>query len=250
MIAVPALAGLGLVIGSFLATIILRWPAGRSIGGRSACDGCGRTLAAIELIPLLSFVFASGRCRSCGSAISPWHPAIELAAAAIGAGAALLFPGIEALAMAIFGWTLLCLGGLDLKAWWLPDALTLPLLAAGLALGTVIAPPDLVARGVGAAAGFLLLTLVRLAYRRMRRVEGMGGGDPKLLAAIGAWLGWEVLPQLLFLAAVSGLSWAVIRSIGGERLSGSDRMPFGTCLVFGTYLTVALSPGPGVAPLF
>lgn len=243
MILVLALAGLGLVIGSFLATVILRWPEGRSMGGRSACDGCGRTLAAIELVPLLSFVVARGRCHSCGRGISPWHPAIELAAAAIGAGAALLFPGVEALVMAFFGWTLLCLAGLDIRAWWLPDALTLPLLAAGLAFGTVIAPPDLVGRAVGAACGFLLLTLVRLGYRRIRGVEGMGGGDPKLLAAIGAWVGLENLPQLVFIAAITGLSWAAIRAARGDMPSGSDRMPFGACLVFGTYSTVAIASG-------
>lgn len=243
MITVLALAGLGLVIGSFLATVILRWPAGRSLGGRSACDGCGRTLAAIDLVPLLSFVVARGRCKRCGSAISLWHPAIEIAATLVGTSAALLFPGLQAVIMAIFGWTLLCLAGLDIKAWWLPNALTLPLLAAGLALGTVIAPPDLVARGIGAAGGFLLLTLVRLGYRWVRGVEGMGGGDPKLLAAIGAWLGWEIMPQVLLVAAITGLSWAVIRATGGNMPSGSDRMPFGVCLVFGTYLTIATASG-------
>jgi leader peptidase (prepilin peptidase)/N-methyltransferase len=222
---------LGALIGSFLATLVLRWSQDRSVArGRSQCDGCGRTLAAVELVPLLSFVWLRGRCRSCSTAINRRHPSIELAAAAIGAISLALVPGVTGLAGAVFGWMLLTLALLDAEHFWLPDALTLPLLALGLLTSFAVPDPGLTTRLVGAAAGYATLALIALGYSAARGRKGLGGGDPKLLAAIGAWLGWQALPFVLLVASVAGLGWAGVAALRGKPMSGQDRLPFGTLM--------------------
>ena len=118
-----------------------------------------------------------------------------------------LVPGWLGLAGALFGWVLLTLALLDAGHFWLPDKLTLPLLLLGLA---IVNEPPLLHRLIGAAAGYAVLALIALAYRAARGREGLGGGDPKLLAAIGAWLGWQALPFVLLAASLAGLAWAGI----------------------------------------
>jgi leader peptidase (prepilin peptidase)/N-methyltransferase len=234
--------GLGLLVGSYVATLTLRWPQGRSTSsGRSACDGCGRTLAAYELVPLLSFAALRGRCRTCGAKIDLRHPAIEVAAGAIGAVALWLYPDASGLLGAAFGWVLLTLAILDSEHFWLPDALTLPLLGAGLALGLSFDPPwpD---RLLGAAAGYGTLTLLAIGYRRLRGRQGLGGGDPKLLGAIGAWLGWQALPFVLLLAALLGLLAAGIAQLRGRRITAQTRLPFGVPLAVAAWATWLANP--------
>ncbi|MDE0947668.1 MAG: prepilin peptidase, partial [Sphingobium sp.] len=115
----------GAILGSFLATLILRWPQGRSVmRGRSACDGCGRTLGAQDLIPLFSAMIQRGRCRSCGAAIDPLHGRVEAGCAVIGALALGAMPDLGGIGWAVFGWLLLTLAVLDWRHFWLPDALT------------------------------------------------------------------------------------------------------------------------------
>ena len=229
--ALAAIAGgfvLGALIGSFIATLVLRWPQGRSvIVGRSQCDNCGKTLGPLELVPLLSFALSKGRCRSCGGRIDPRHFWIELAAAVIGAVSLALVPGWQGLAGALFGWVLLGLALLDAEHFWLPDKLTLPLLLLGL---IVAREPSLLDRLIGAAAGYAVLALIAFGYRAARGREGLGGGDPKLLAAIGAWLGWQALPFILLAASLAGLGWAVIAALRGRPMSGQDRLPLGTLM--------------------
>lgn len=229
--ALAAIAGgfvLGALIGSFIATLVLRWPQGRSvIVGRSHCDACGKTLGPHELVPLLSFALSKGRCRSCGAPIDHRHFWVELAAAAIGAVSLALVPGWPGLAGALFGWTLLTLALLDAEHFWLPDKLTLPLLLLGL---LIVNEPPLLHRAIGAAAGYAVLALIGLAYRAARGREGLGGGDPKLLAAIGAWLGWQALPFVLLAASLAGLGWAAIAALRGRPMSGQDRLPLGTLM--------------------
>jgi leader peptidase (prepilin peptidase)/N-methyltransferase len=232
----PALLGvLGAIAGSFLATIAVRWPAGRSVlGGRSACDSCGRTLAAHELVPLVSGAMAGGRCRSCGAAIDARHLLVEAGCVAIGVAAGLAAPGWQAVAGAMFGWLLLVLAILDATDFWLPDELV-----AGLALsGAVTAwwcPPDLAERIVGGVAGFALLWLVAAGYRRWRKREGLGGGDPKLLGAIGLWLGWRLLPAVLLVAGLVGLGWVAFQHLRGRTMAGDDALPLGTLLAIAAY---------------
>lgn len=221
----------GLIAGSFVGALATRWPAGRSVAdGRSRCDTCGTVLGVADLIPVLSFVRLRRTCRTCGAAIAPVHLAAELACAFIGATAALAAPPAFAFAGALFGWTLVALALLDLKALWLPDRLTLPLAIAGvLAAGAGIGP-SLTDSLIGAAAGYGTLTLIAVAYRALRGRVGLGGGDPKLLGAIGAWLGWTMLPFVLLLASLAGLTMIAVRKARGESVARTDALAFGALL--------------------
>lgn len=232
----PVLLGiLGLVFGSFIATVALRWPEGRSaLAGRSACDGCGKTLTARELVPVASYVFQRGRCRSCGERIAPSHLVTELIGLAIGASAGFAAPGLQGVAGAVFGWLLLALAALDLAAFWLPNLLTGTLALAGLATGLWF-PPALSDRLIGGIAGFGVLWLVAALYRRLRGRDGLGGGDPKLFGAIGLWLGWRALPGVLLAACVVGLAYVLARRIAGRPLATTDRLPFGVLLAVAGY---------------
>jgi leader peptidase (prepilin peptidase)/N-methyltransferase len=227
---------LGLLVGSFLATILLRWPEGRSaVRGRSTCDGCGRRLRAAELVPILSWLVLKGRCRTCRTLIAPEHLAIELAAALVGAVALLALPGAAGAATALLGWWLLLIAALDAKHHWLPDRLTLPLIPAGLAVGLAGVGPDWTERAIGAAAGFLVLAGVALAYCKLRGREGLGGGDPKLLAGLGAWLGWQQLPLVLLGAGLLGLAAVLLRHLRGDQVRATDRLPLGTLMAIAAW---------------
>lgn len=223
----PILGGLlGLVAGSFLATLVLRWPQGLPLTGRSRCDGCGATLRARDLVPLLSWLLARGHCRRCKAPIDGTHPLIELGCAAAGVLALIALPGPAGLAGALLGWLLIALIALDIRHFWLPDALTLPLLGLGLLLG----PGDFPTRLLSAAIGGGGLLAVALVFRWLRGREGMGMGDVKLMAALGAWLSPAHLPPLLLLAAVLGLLVAGLARLRGRNIGSATRIPFGACL--------------------
>lgn len=230
-LALSVLIGLplaGAIVGSYLATILIRWPRGRSAAtGRSSCDRCGRTLSAADLIPILAYVRMRGRCRTCGGAIDPRHPALEAAAAGIGLAAALAHPFPLAAATALFGWWLLILAALDAEHQWLPDRLTLPLWAAGLGLALLGLGPGLQDRLIGSIAGWGALFLIGAAYQMLRGRQGLGGGDPKLLGAIGAWLGWQPLPFVILLAALLGLAAAAAWHFRHRDVGLQTRLPFG-----------------------
>jgi leader peptidase (prepilin peptidase)/N-methyltransferase len=227
---------LGGIVGSFVATLAVRWPEGRSVVlGRSQCDGCGKILRPVELIPIASYLLANGRCRGCGAAINRRHIAIEVAAAMLGAAALLAQPGILGLVTAGFGWWLLALAALDLEHHWLPDRLTLPLLPLGLLVGWAGMGPGLTERLIGAAAGFLVLASIALAYRLLRGREGLGGGDPKLLAAIGAWVGWQHLPLVLVGAGMIGLLAVALTMLRGGAVRATDRLPLGTLMAIAAW---------------
>ncbi|WP_375270752.1 prepilin peptidase [Sphingomonas sp.] len=225
----------GAIAGSFLSTIVVRWPADRSVlRGRSACDGCGRTLGSWELVPIISALAARGRCRTCGARIDPRHLAFELGCAAIGAVSALAAPGPAGVAGALFGWLLLTLAALDAAELWLPDPLVAVLALAGVA-SAICAPPPLADRLIGGAAGFATLWAVARGYRRLRGREGLGGGDPKLFGAIGLWLGWRMLPAVLLLAGLVGLGLVLFQSLRGRAVTADDALPFGTFLAVAAY---------------
>ena len=237
-LALPVLfAPLGAIVGSFLATIAVRWPEGRSVlSGRSACDGCGRALAARDLVPLLSALAVRGRCRFCGARIDPVHWRVELACALVGLSAGLVagdWP--EALAGAAFGWLLVTLAALDWRAFWLPDRLTAALALTGVAAGAAGLAPDLHDRLIGGAAGFGSLWMVARCYRLLRGRDGMGGGDPKLFGAIGLWLGWRLLPSVLLLAGSFGLGVVLFRRLTGRAVSRDDALPLGALLAAAAY---------------
>jgi len=218
---------IGLILGSFIATLVLRWPAGRSVVGRSQCDGCGRPLGALDLVPLLSTVASRGRCRTCNAAIDPFHWRVELGAALIGSVALAIMPGTAGWLWALFGWLLLPLALLDARHFWLPDRLNLLLGIVGLLLAGPLLETSLIDRWVGAVVCGLTLAAIAEFYRRVRLKDAMGGGDPKLVAAIGAWLGWQALPLMLLLASVGGIVWALLSQRKGDQPLSERQVPFG-----------------------
>ncbi|HEX8300423.1 A24 family peptidase [Sphingomonas sp.] len=224
----PAGLGLlGLLLGSFIATVAIRWPEGRSVArGRSECDACGRVLGPGELVPVLSYVAQRGKCRGCAAPIAASHPVIEVLGLAMGLAAGFAAPGWTGAAGAVFGWLLLTLAALDLRAFWLPNSLTGALAVAGLAIGF----GPFAERLIGGLAGFAALWLVAAGYRRMRGREGLGGGDPKFFGAIGCWLGWQALPLVLLIACGIGLAAVLALRVAGNRMSGADRLAFGALL--------------------
>jgi leader peptidase (prepilin peptidase)/N-methyltransferase len=227
---------LGAIIGSFLAAILIRWPQGRSVvRGRSQCDQCGRTLSPRDLVPILSWFLVRGRCRHCGGAIDRRHLAIEAGAALVGLTAIIAHPLPLALFTAVFGWWLFLLAALDIEHQWLPDRLTLPLIPAGLAIAWLGAGPPLDERLIGAVAGYIALALIAFLYRRLRGREGLGGGDPKLFAAIGAWLGWQWLPFVMLGAGLLGLLIVLLMQLRGERVTATDRLPLGTLMALAAW---------------
>lgn len=235
----PALAAavMGAMVGSFLATLCLRWPrCEQAATGRSRCDGCGTVLAVRDLVPVLSSAVARGRCRTCSARIDPFHRNVELAAAAAGAIALSIKPGPGGWTLAVLMWLLLPIAILDARHHWLPDRLTLLLAITGLTLGGMLAGVPIADRVIGAAAGFASLALIAWAYRGARGITGLGGGDPKLLAAIGLWTGWQALPAILLLASLAGLGAALAACKGR-----ADRMPLGAflCIAAATWAMLA-----------
>ena len=235
----------GAIVGSYLATLVQRCERGESASsGRSRCDGCGRTLGPTELIPLVSAALSRGRCRTCGVRIEALHWQVEAASALVGGVSLWLSPGPQGAALALFAWLLLPLGLLDWRNYWLPDRLTLLLAGVGMPLGSLLQIAGWTDRLVGGALGFMSLAALAWLYRRVRRREGLGGGDPKLLGAIGLWLGWAALPPVLLVAALLGLGAAIP---GG--LHATRRMPFGTMLAAAAWLVAAVSVARGGSAL-
>lgn len=227
-----AVAGfaLGTIVGSFLATIIVRWPRGQSaLTGRSRCDSCGRTLHARDLLPLVSAVITRGRCRVCGSTIDPAHWRVELLGGLVGAVAIASSPTPAGLAAAVFGWLLIPLAVLDWRHLWLPNRLVLILAIAGVPGGRWLGA-TLDEQLIGAAAGFASLSIVGALYLRFRGREGLGRGDPKLFGAVGLWTGWQALAPSLVLAGLLGIATALVM-----RRGGSDPIPFGAMLALAAW---------------
>lgn len=225
------LAGLmGLIIGSFVAALTMRWGQGRRISdGRSRCDNCDTPLGPAELVPVLSYVLQRGKCRHCGVPIAPRHLAIEIAAAGVGIASMALHPDSYGVAGTVFGWALLALLVLDVEHMWLPDRLTVPLGLTGLLVGYWLGLPltDLL---IGAAAGWASLAGIAAGYKALTGRTGLGGGDPKLFAAIGAWLGWLPLPFVLLLAATLGLALVGYDRVSGVTVTRHSRVPLGALL--------------------
>lgn len=233
---------IGLVLGSFIATLVLRWPAGRSLLGRSRCDSCRRPLSAPDLVPLLSALLWRGRCRICKAPIDPFHGRVEMGSVVIGIIALAFLPGTAGWLWALFGWMLLPLALLDARHFWLPDRLSALLAITGLLLAGPLLGTPLLDRWIGALAGGGVLALIAWAYRRARGIDGMGGGDPKLVAAIGAWIGWQTLPLMLLLASLGGIVWALIAQRKGDPPLTERRAPFGVFACTAAFAAVPLWP--------
>jgi leader peptidase (prepilin peptidase)/N-methyltransferase len=247
---------LGLCVGSFLNVVIhrlprmleRRWrndcaelagtppaPAPRYnlMVPRSACPACGHQITAFENVPVLSWLLLRGRCSACKAAISPRYPLVEVAGGLLAAAACWRFGGTPAgLAAAVLLWALLALTCIDFDTQLLPDDLTLPLLWGGLFVNLFGLFAPLKDAVIGAIAGYLALWTIYWLFKLIRGKEGMGYGDFKLLASLGAWLGWQALPVIVLLSSVVGATIG----IGLLVFKGRDHnIP----LAFGPYLAIA-----------
>lgn len=250
-----AVAIMGLCVGSFLNVVIHRLPKmmeaqwradcaaldGREppptetynlVTPRSRCPSCGAPITALQNVPVASWIALGGKCAACRAPISARYPAVELLAAALGVAVSLRFGFSAATAFGlVFAWALLALTFIDLDTQLLPDDITLPLLWVGLIANAFGAYIDLRSAVLGAVGGYMLLWTVYWGFRLVAGKEGMGFGDFKLLAAIGAWTGWQVLPVAIIVSAGLG---AVIGSLG----LWLSKKGFGTRIPFGPYLAV------------
>lgn len=235
----------GLVIGSFLNVVIHRGPSlfglvegeprGDLVAPPSYCPACRTPIPAAGLIPLLSFIRQGGRCTACAAPIPLRYPVVE-ALGGLVALASLAACGWTpaALAVSIFGFALIALAFIDLETGYLPDAITLPLVALGLlvnALGLLATIKDAV---IGAFLGYAVFRGVGFLFERLRGKEGLGQGDAKLLAAIGAWSGFLALPFVVLIGSAATLAIAL-----GSRGRKSDApIPFGPGLCAAAFLVV------------
>jgi leader peptidase (prepilin peptidase)/N-methyltransferase len=256
---VAVVAGVvGLCVGSFINVVIHRLPkmldrgwraqcaelAGESaaelprynlVTPRSQCPDCGHPISALENIPVLSYIVLRGRCSACKAPISLRYPLVELLTGALTVAAALRFHGIPAIAAAsLLLCALLALTFIDFDTQLLPDNITLPLLWAGLIVNAAGILPGVTLRDavIGAAAGYLALWIVYWLFKLIRGKEGMGYGDFKLLAALGAWMGWQMLPLIVLLSSVVGAAIGVALVI----FKGRDHQ---VPLAFGPFLAIA-----------
>ncbi|WP_114766624.1 prepilin peptidase [Vibrio rhodolitus] len=201
---------------------------------RSTCPSCHTLIRAIDNIPLLSWLLLGGKCRQCNTKISARYPLIELLTASLCLLVSLQFSfSYFAVALLFFTFVLIAATFIDLDTMLLPDQLTLPLMWAGLALSLFeISPVNLQDAVIGAMAGYLCLWSVYWAFKLLTGKEGMGYGDFKLLAALGAWLGWQYLPMVILLSSLVGLVFGIIQLRMQKK--GID-MAF----PFGPYLAIA-----------
>jgi leader peptidase (prepilin peptidase)/N-methyltransferase len=256
-LSVAAALLLGLLVGSFLNVVILRLPPrlewewrrdsreflGLEAGGdpeppglvfaRSGCPRCGRQLAAWENIPVLSFVLLRGRCHGCRTPISWQYPVVELATGLMFAACIWRYGPTAAGGLGlVFSAMLVAMSGIDLRTTLLPDQLTLPLLWLGLLASLVTVYVDPVSAILGATAGYLSLWSVTRVFKWVTGKDGMGAGDFKLLAALGAWCGIKAILPIILLSSLVG---AIIGSLW-LLLKGKDR---DTQIPFGQYLAAA-----------
>jgi leader peptidase (prepilin peptidase) / N-methyltransferase len=259
-VAVAVAAIVGLCIGSFLNVVIHRvprmlergWaeqcaelrgdepppsePTYNLVVPRSQCPSCGHKITALENVPIASWLVLGGKCSSCGKPISTRYPLVEALGGLLAAAAIWRFGAPPAtwqgVAACVLLWTLIALTFIDFDTQLLPDGLTLPLLWAGLIANMFELFVPLRAAIIGAIAGYLALWIVYWLFKLIRGKEGMGYGDFKLLAALGAWMGWQMLPLIVLLSSVVGAAIG----IGLIVFKGRDHnIP----LAFGPYLAIA-----------
>lgn len=251
--------------GSFTNVVIARVPEGMSVvRPRSRCPKCGAGIAAYDNIPVLSWVLLRGRCRACKAPISPRYPLIEFLIGFIGLTLVARHGwGLESLELFVFATILVAIAFVDLDTWTVPHPLWIALVVTGFGFGTIVAATGdegwgpLIDRGIGAAGAGVLLGAITVVFtgilRRTGRLRGdewaMGGGDPLIMIGIGAYLGWRILPLVLFLASLQGaVVGLVLKARGGLRgdapVSDSDDwIPPANAVPFGPFLALGALEG-------
>ena len=268
---VAAATLIGLLVGSFLNVVIHRVPkmmerdwreqcaelGGEAGGGdvkplpkynlvvpRSACPACGHRITALENIPVVSYLVLRGHCRGCGAKISARYPIVEACTAVLSGLVAWHFGfGLAALSALVLLWSLIALTCIDADTQLLPDSITLPLLWLGLIVNLNHTFTDLQSAVLGAVFGYLALWTVYWLFKLITKKEGMGYGDFKLLAALGAWLGWQTLPLIILLSSVVGAVVGIILIILA-RMGRNVPLPFGPYLAMAGF--IALLWGDGI----
>jgi leader peptidase (prepilin peptidase) / N-methyltransferase len=275
MLAIAVMTVLGLLVGSFLNVVIYRLPRMMElewahdlaqqaaevkgeivpdpepfslIRPRSRCGNCGHQITALENIPVLSWLIQGGKCTACGTRISARYPIVELSSALL-SGLAIWTFGFSAVGFGamVLSLVLLTLALIDFDTQLLPDSLTLPLLWLGLLFNLSATFVPLSTAVIGAMAGYLALWSVYWLFKLVTGKEGMGYGDFKLLAALGAWFGWPALPGIIFLSAVVGAVLGIAMMVLAKR-SKEVPMPFGPYLA-GAGL-ISLYFGANIAAMF
>ena len=204
----------------------------------SRCPACNHRIGVLENIPVISYLFLKGRCSGCGTSISLRYPAVEITTAILSVITTLHFGySIETLAALAFTWTLIPLFLIDFDTQYLPDTITLPLLWAGLVLSLFNVFTDSQTSIIGAAAGYLSLWSIFQLFKLATGKEGMGFGDFKLLAAIGAWLGWQALPVVILFSSVVGAAIGITLILFKGR-DHQQPMPYGPFLAVAGWITL------------
>jgi leader peptidase (prepilin peptidase)/N-methyltransferase len=253
---VTAVTVMSLAIGSFLNVVIHRLPKmlerqwrdelselnGQEVAAgprynlmvpRSACPACGHAIGALENVPLISYFALRGKCAGCKARISPRYPLVEALTGVLSGYIAWRYGFTwQTLALLVFVWSMIALAFIDLDTFYLPDDITLPLVWAGLLANMGGLFVDLQSAVIGAIAGYLALWMVFWGYKLATGKDGMGYGDFKLLAAIGAWLGWKMLPVVILLSSLVG-AIVGISLIVFARHGRNVPIPFGPYLVLG-----------------
>lgn len=238
----------GLIFGSFLNVCIYRLPENKSIGGRSACPNCKKKISWVENIPVASFIFLKGRCSSCGQKISLQYPLVEILTALLSL-ATLVHVRFNLVEYGLWFLILICplivLAVIDLQHQILPDRITLPGIGAGIGLNLYPYWPLwqegllFSLKGILLGGGFLYL--LGLAYMVIRKKEGMGGGDVKLAAGLGAFFGWQAMVLIFFSSSVLALLFAGVSRLFSKKV---EIIPYGPFLAIGAliYFFVFLTP--------
>lgn len=258
---VAACGVLGLCVGSFLNVVIHRLPImmqaewradcaeleGREVPPAeplsllrpaSRCPSCGAGVKPQHNIPVASWIALGGRCAACRAPISKRYPLVELFTGALSAFLAWRFGFVPGLAWAlVFTWALVAASFIDLDTFYLPDRITLPLLWLGLLVNTAGVFVDLRSAVLGAAGGYMLLWSVYWGFKLLAGKEGMGFGDFKLLAAVGAWAGWQVIPLVLLISAGAGAVFG-LAAIAFSGKGRDTRIPFGPYLAVGGFIAL------------
>lgn len=230
-------------IGSFLGVVVLRSEDRRSIiMGRSQCDQCFHNLSWKDLIPVVSWLMLGRCCRYCGAELNLFYPAVEIAAIVPVLWGASVVTGWLLAVSAVFGWMLLALGLIDWRTQRLPNAPTFCLLLTGLAAAYLFDRQYFVGHLIGAIAGYAAFALVAYLYRAIRGFDGLGLGDAKLLAGLGAWVSWQGLPTLVLAAALLCLAFVLVRALWRRKISATERVPFGPFLALAGWIVWLYGP--------